>query len=80
MQISKPEFADAVAAIAPTAWAKPDRSGPVSDNCLEVAPFGDMWALRDSTNPHSPILVLNQAEMDAFSGSAADGQYGGKTA
>ncbi len=78
--VSKPEYADLVAAIPPDAWEKPQRSGPVSDNCLKTAKVplpggGYVWALGDTTNEASPIIILTQAEMDAFAGSAADGQY-----
>ncbi len=73
--VSKAAYAGRVRALPADAWQKPHRSGPVSDNCLEIAHLGDAWALRDSTVEDSPVIVLTDGEMQAFAGSAADGQY-----
>jgi hypothetical protein len=74
---SKGEYAAQVAALPESAWQKPARSGPVSDNCLEIAALGDgTYALRDSTNPGFGAIIVNEAEMAAFVGSAKDGQFG----
>ncbi len=74
--VSKAAYAGRVRALPADAWQKPHRSGPVSDNCLETAYLGDgVWALRDSTAADSPVIVLTDGEMQAFAGSAADGQY-----
>ncbi len=37
-----------------------------SESCLEVARVGDEIAIRDSKDPHSPILRFTREEWDAF--------------
>jgi hypothetical protein len=56
-------------------WRKSDRSGPYSDNCVEVAFVDDAIAVRDSKNPTGPVLLFTQAEWDAFVGGAKDGEF-----
>jgi hypothetical protein len=56
-------------------WRKSTRSGPYSDNCVEVAFVGGAIALRDSKNPTGPALIFTPAEWDAFVEGAKDGEF-----
>ncbi len=56
-------------------WRKSRRSGPYSDNCVEVAFVGDGVVLRDSKDPAGPVLLFTGAEWDAFVGGAKDGEF-----
>ena len=56
-------------------WFKSTRSGPNSDNCVEVAFVGEVIAVRDSKNPEGPALIFTTAEWDAFVGGAKDGEF-----
>jgi hypothetical protein len=56
-------------------WQKSRRSNP-SGNCVEMAelPDGDI-AIRNSRDPHGPVLVYSRAEIEAFIGGAKDGDF-----
>jgi Domain of unknown function (DUF397) len=56
-------------------WFKSTRSGPNSDNCVEVAFVDEAIVVRDSKNPDGPALVFTAAEWDAFVGGAKDGEF-----
>ena len=56
-------------------WIKSKRSGPDSDNCVEVAFVDEAIAVRDSKNPAGPALIFTAAEWDAFVGGAKDGEF-----
>jgi Domain of unknown function (DUF397) len=56
-------------------WFKSTRSGPNSDNCVEVAFVDDAIAVRDSKRPDGPALIFTPAEWDAFVGGAKDGEF-----
>jgi hypothetical protein len=56
-------------------WFKSTRSGPNSDNCVEVAFVDEAIAVRDSKNPDGPALIFTPAEWDAFVGGAKDGEF-----
>ena len=56
-------------------WFKSTRSGPNSDNCVEVAFVDEAIAVRDSKNPHGAALIFPAAEWDAFVGGAKDGEF-----
>ena len=73
MLASKSEFTEQVNAI--TGWRKPSRSGPISDNCVEVAPYGTAVAVRDSRNPGFAALVFDQGEWSTFIDAAKAGEY-----
>lgn len=77
MLASKSEFTNQVAAIDPAVWRKSTRSGPISDNCVELAPVGDTGAvaMRDSKNPTGAILVFTAGEIEAFIGGAKAGEF-----
>lgn len=57
-----------------TTWEKSARSGPYSDNCVEVAQLDGGVAVRDSENPAGPVLVFTRGEWDAFTGGVRDGE------
>ncbi len=56
-------------------WRKSTKSGPYTDNCVEVAFVDDAIAVRDSKNPTGPVLVFTRTEWDAFIGGAQDGEF-----
>ncbi len=56
-------------------WFKSTRSGPNSDNCVEVAFVEEAIVVRDSKNPDGPALIFTPAEWDAFVGGAKDGEF-----
>jgi hypothetical protein len=56
-------------------WRKSTRSGPYSDNCVEVAFVDSAIAMRDSKDPTGPALIFTQAEWDAFVAGAKDGEF-----
>jgi hypothetical protein len=56
-------------------WRKSSRSGPFTDNCVEVAFVDDAIAVRDSKNPTGPVLIFTVSEWDAFVDGAKDGEF-----
>ncbi|TYK47040.1 DUF397 domain-containing protein [Actinomadura decatromicini] len=42
-------------------WRKSSRSGSDGGNCVELAGLNDDVAIRDSKDPHGPILVVSRA-------------------
>ncbi len=73
MLASRSNYTDRVNAV--TGWRKPSRSGPISDNCVEVAPCGDAVAVRDSRNPGFAALVFDADEWSTFLDAAKAGEY-----
>jgi hypothetical protein len=61
--------------VAAAAWRKSSRSGPWTDNCVEVAFVGDSILVRDSKNPSGAVLVFTPSEWDAFVNGAKDGEF-----
>ncbi len=56
-------------------WRKSTRSGPYSDNCVEVAFVDGAIAMRDSKHPTGPVLIFTPSEWDAFVAGAKDGEF-----
>lgn len=56
-------------------WRKSSRSGPYTDNCVEVAFVDGGIAVRDSKNPEGAVLLFTEAEWDAFVDGAKDGEF-----
>ena len=56
-------------------WRKSTRSGPYSDNCVEVAFVGGAVALRDSKDKTGPVLLFSPEEWLAFVGGTKDGEF-----
>jgi hypothetical protein len=61
--------------LARAVWRRSTRSGPYSDNCVEVAFVDGAIAMRDSKNPNGPVLIFTPAEWDAFVEGAKDGEF-----
>jgi hypothetical protein len=57
------------------AWRTSTRSGPYSDNCVEVAFVCGAVAVRDSKNRSGPVLLFTTDEWDAFVEGAKDGEF-----
>jgi hypothetical protein len=57
------------------AWRKSSRSGPYTDNCVEVAFVDGAIAVRDSKDPSGAVLVFTRGEWDAFVDGAKDGEF-----
>jgi hypothetical protein len=62
-------------AFAGATWRKSSRSGPYSDNCVEVASVGSGIAVRDSKNPTGAVLVFSPDEWLAFVGGTKNGEF-----
>nr|WP_245633695.1 DUF397 domain-containing protein [Amycolatopsis jejuensis] len=59
-------------------WQRPSACGPNSGNCVEVNLGADeLVGVRDSKNPHSPVLVFDRAEWAAFVEAVQQGQFNG---
>jgi hypothetical protein len=56
-------------------WRKSSRSGPYTDNCVEVAFVGGAIAVRDSKDPSAGVLVFTPGEWDAFVDGAKAGEF-----
>lgn len=58
-----------------TAWHKSTKSGPYSDNCVEVAFLDGGVALRDSKDQAREPHVFDDGEWSAFVAGAKDGEF-----
>lgn len=47
-------------------WRKSSHSGSEGGDCVEVADLGAHVAVRDSKDPHGPVLVFVPAAFAAF--------------
>jgi hypothetical protein len=56
-------------------WRKSSRSGPWTDNCVEVTFVDGAIVVRDSKDPAGPVLVFTASEWDAFVDGAKDGEF-----
>jgi hypothetical protein len=56
-------------------WRKSSRSGPYSDNCVEVAFVGGAVAVRDSKDPAGTPLVFRGSDWDAFVAGTKGGEF-----
>ena len=56
------------------AWRKAKRS-VANGACVEVAPAGNGFAVRDSKDPHGPILTYDTQSWRQFVDSAKDGRF-----
>lgn len=56
-------------------WRKSSKSGPYSDNCVEVAEVGDLVGVRDSTDPSGPILQFSPDRWLLFVREARLGKF-----
>jgi hypothetical protein len=61
--------------LANAVWRKSTRSGPFTDNCVEVAFVESGVVVRDSKDRSGPVLIFTHSEWDAFVGGAKDGEF-----
>lgn len=61
--------------LANATWQKSSRSGPFTDNCVEVAFVDGVIAVRDSKWPQGPVLIFTAGEWDAFVDGAKGGEF-----
>ena len=61
--------------LANAVWRKSTRSGPFTDNCVEVAFVDSCVVVRDSKDRSGPVLTFTHSEWDAFVGGAKDGEF-----
>jgi hypothetical protein len=63
-------------ALAHAQWRTSTRSGG-NAACVEVADLGgDGRAVRDSKDPHGPVLMFTAAEWTAFGAGMRNGEFG----
>lgn len=58
-----------------TPWRKSSRSGPYSDNCVEVASTMTGVGVRDSTDPTGPMLVFPSESWRMFVRDTQHGRF-----
>jgi hypothetical protein len=56
-------------------WRKSTRSGPYSDNCVEVAVMPEAVGVRDSTDPAGPVLCFSPDRWQVFVQDARFGRF-----
>jgi hypothetical protein len=57
-------------------WRKSRYSSSNGGNCVEVAAnLPGIVAVRDSKDPHGPVLMFTPAEWRAFIGGVRDGEF-----
>lgn len=57
-------------------WRKSTYSSDQGGNCVEVAQLADGGrAVRDSKDPHGPVLSFTPAEWAAFTAGVRDGEF-----
>lgn len=61
--------------VANLTWRKSTKSGPVSDNCVEIAPIAGGVVVRNSKSPEGPFVGYTTAELKAFIEGAKDGEF-----
>lgn len=55
-------------------WTKSSKSGPYSDNCVEVQAHGRTIHVRNSKNPTGPVVVFTHGEWEAFTEGIVAGE------
>ena len=55
-------------------WRKSTRSAGGSSNCVEVAHFPNLVAIRDSKDPNGPKIVVSPAGWQSFTASVKAGR------
>ena len=59
----------------PQEWKKSSKSGSNGGECVEVRRHNQAIQVRDSKDPHGPVLRFNAKEWAAFVGGAKDGEF-----
>jgi hypothetical protein len=57
-----------------TAWTKASHSY-ANGNCVEVARASGRVLVRDSKDPHGPVLTFTRAGWEAFLAAAKNGEF-----
>lgn len=60
---------------APAQWRKSSHSGAEGGDCVEVAGLRPAIGIRDSTNPHGPVLLLPETQWQTLAHLIKAGQY-----
>jgi uncharacterized protein DUF397 len=55
-------------------WKKASASN-ANDNCVEMARDGELVLVRDSKNPHGPVLAYTKKEISAWLDGAKRGEF-----
>jgi hypothetical protein len=55
-------------------WRKSSYSGSNGGNCIEVAATPDAVAVRDSKNPHGPVLAFGPQDWQRFADQVKAGR------
>jgi hypothetical protein len=55
-------------------WRKSSYSGSNGGNCIEVAATPDAVAVRDSKNPHGPVLAFDPQDWQRFADQVKAGR------
>jgi hypothetical protein len=58
-----------------TAWLKARRSGESGNDCVELRRDGDAVQIRDSKQPHGPLLAVPPAQFAAWLTAARGGEF-----
>lgn len=56
-------------------WRKSSHSGDTGGECVEVAALAPAIGIRDSKNPHGPVLLLPGTHWKTLTRRIKDGQY-----
>lgn len=56
-------------------WRKSTKSGPYSDNCVEVRKVDNLIEVRNSKNPEAGTAVFTESEWTAFTGGVKDNEF-----
>ncbi len=56
-------------------WRKSTKSGPWTDNCVEVAFVDEAICVRDSKDPAGTVLIFTAGEWNAFIDGAKDDEF-----
>lgn len=72
--MSKQQLVEQVPHIAEGSWVKSTRSGPVSDNCVELAPIAGGVAIRDSKGTGA-VQAFTGDEFQAFIDGVKAGEF-----
>ncbi|WP_019855214.1 DUF397 domain-containing protein [Actinopolyspora mortivallis] len=59
-----------------TTFHKANASSVEGTECVEVARIGDTFGVRNSRDPHGPVLEFTRAEMEAFADGVRQGEFG----
>lgn len=56
-------------------WRKSTKSGPYSDNCVEVRKVNNFIEIRNSKNPDAGTAMFTEFEWTAFIGGVKDNEF-----